>query len=475
MSSRILLYVWTISLGGLVIGIDSGIVASVLSQKNFKTFMYPPGTPNTTSLISAIVSMAAVGGAIGNLISGLFLEKLGRKWTLFISTFFTIVGSVLQTAANGVALMIVGRTIAGIALGMLRPTVPVYIAEIAPATQRGRLIGIFGLLISFGYVVAGWVGYSCSFAAGDVTWRLALALQIPAAAILMGLSVFLPESPRWLAQKERYEDMDMSMRNIYSNEDEDFFIRSRFEICEQIRLEAVQRTNRTFGYALIELFNKRNIKRTAVAIMVLQLGCLSGTLVIQQYQSILYASLGFTGQKALLITACYSFMGFTARVGCLALAIALSLLMALSRFYGDGHNEQGAEAGVAFVFIFSALYALFFNSTLHTIPPEYFTVHLRGYGLAVGDFFQGVSNIWLSFVTPHAFDAIQWRYYSVFIACLVALGVFYMVALKETNQMTLESTAALFGDETVHGAKDMMEHTEEAERGIEMGDKDTTK
>lgn len=104
--------------------------------------------------------------------------------------------------------------------------------------------------------------------------------------------------------------MDKSMRRIYSDEDEAFFIRTTMEIREQIQLEAVQRQNSTLGYALLEMFNTKNIKRSAMAIMVLQLGPLSGTLVIQQYQSILYASLGFTGQKALLITACYSFMGF---------------------------------------------------------------------------------------------------------------------------------------------------------------------
>ncbi|KFY18464.1 hypothetical protein V493_08590 [Pseudogymnoascus sp. VKM F-4281 (FW-2241)] len=468
--NRLILYVLTISLGGLVIGIDTGIIASVLSQKGFQAYMFPQGTKNVTSLVGAIVSMGAAGGAIGSLISGFFLEKLGRRKTLWISTFFTIVGATLQTAANGVALVIVGRTIAGIALGMLRPTIPVYISEIAPASQRARLMGISGLLIAGGYVCAGWIGYACSFASGQVTWRLALAMQIPAAAVLMGLIFFVPESPRWLAQRERYEDMDRCMRRIYSDEDEDFFIRSGVEIRTQIQLEAIQRTTKTLGHALIELFDSRNIKRTAVAIIVLQVGCVSGALAVQQYQSILYASLGYTGRKALLITACYSFMGVlgqfinilaisdkwprvrTMWVGCLSLGVALSLLMAISRFYGNGLNPSGAQAGVAFIFIYSALYAMFFNSTLHTIPPEYFPAHLRGYGLSVGDFFQGVSNIWLSQVTPYAFDAIRWKYYSVFVASVILLAVFFKLFLKETNQMILERTAGLFGDETVYNS-----------------------
>jgi MFS family permease len=194
---HLLIYVITIALGGLVVGIDTGIIASVLSQEHFQAYMFPPGTSNISSLVGAIVSLGAAGGAFGNLVAGFSLEKLGRRWTLVISTIFTIVGAVLQTAANGVALMIVGRAFAGVALGMLRPTVPIYITEISPSAKRGRLVGIFGLMISFGYVVAGWVGYACSFASGDITWRLALGMQVPCALLLVVLGSFLPESPRW--------------------------------------------------------------------------------------------------------------------------------------------------------------------------------------------------------------------------------------------------------------------------------------
>jgi MFS family permease len=82
-------------------------------------------------------------------------------------------------------------------LGILNPTLPIYISEIARPEERARLVGIFGLLVAIGFCLANWIGYACSFASGDTTWRLALAMQVPAAALLMGLSMFLPESPRW--------------------------------------------------------------------------------------------------------------------------------------------------------------------------------------------------------------------------------------------------------------------------------------
>jgi hypothetical protein len=109
--------------------------------------------------------------------------------------------------------------------------------------------------------------------------------------------------------------MKQSMQKIYAGQSKEAIAESEVAIRTQIRLEAATRTTRSWGHAIIELFNQKNIIRTAVAIMVLQVGSLSGTLVIQQYQSILYASLGFTGQKSLLITGCYGFMGFAVCFG----------------------------------------------------------------------------------------------------------------------------------------------------------------
>lgn len=149
----------------------------------------------------------------------------------------------------------------------------------------------------------------------------------------------------------------------------------------------------------------------------------------------------------------------------------LSLLMALSKFYGDGKNgESGARAGIAFIFLYSGLYAVFFNSTLYTIAAETFPQHLRGYGTSVAAFCQNVTAIWMSQVTPYAFNAISWKYYAVFIGSLVALSAFYAFFLTETNQLTLESIAGKFGDDTISTDKvvgAMTEHAEaEAEKNV---------
>lgn len=117
-----------------------------------------------------------------------------------------------------------------------------------------------------------------------------------------------------MAQQERYEAFDASLRSLYDFEDEAFFTRTKSEIRSQIQLEAIQRSNSNLGHALLELFSCKYIHRTAMAIMVMQVGILSGSLAIQNYQSLLYASLGYEGRSAILISGCYGFMGIIGQV-----------------------------------------------------------------------------------------------------------------------------------------------------------------
>jgi MFS family permease len=195
--ARLLLCVFAIALGGALVGIDIGIIATTIGQKSFTDYMFPPGTARSSSLLGAIVSMGSTGNVVGSLMLGFSLEKLGRKKTVAFATFFTIVGAVMQAAANGVPLMIVGRLVAGVAVGMLNGGLPVYISELAMPHERARLVGIFGLLVATGFCIANWVGYACSFATGNIAWRLELAMQIPLAVVLLGFSFIVPESPRW--------------------------------------------------------------------------------------------------------------------------------------------------------------------------------------------------------------------------------------------------------------------------------------
>ncbi|KFY10194.1 hypothetical protein V491_07774 [Pseudogymnoascus sp. VKM F-3775] len=165
-------------LGAFIFGFDSGAVAST----------YTGGT------------------AIGGLFSGWSAGKFGRKKTIIGAATIVAFGTTLQTAAQNLGMLIAGRVIAGLAVGILLSIVPVYNAELAVPQHRGVIVGLFAVLASFGVVCSNWIGYGCQFAYGDAQWRIPLGCQIPPAIILGIGGFFLPESPRWLIEQNRSQE-----------------------------------------------------------------------------------------------------------------------------------------------------------------------------------------------------------------------------------------------------------------------------
>lgn len=235
------------------------------------------------------------------------------------------------------------------------------------------------------------------------------------------------------------------------------------EMCEQIRLERSAKSMTNF----LNLFTRKYIRRTLLACLIVNMMKLSGSNIIQNYQSIMYNSLGYEGQTVLLIGALYGFMAVIGQIinvffvadhwsrrwtvipGCYTLAILLAVLTALSKLFPDGRNPNGSRAGVAFIFLFAFAYSFYFNSVNWVLVAEIFPMDLRGVGVGFAVFTQAVTAIWLSYAASIAFDAISWKFYFVFIACNVFAGTVYFFFLPETRFLSLEEVAAKFGDEVV--------------------------
>lgn len=108
-----------------------------------------------------------------------------------------VVGTIIQTSAINIGMIIAGRLIAGLPIGVLLSIVPVYNAELSLPKYRGIIVGLFAAMASFGVLCSNWVGYACFFATGNAQWRIPLGCQAPSAVILCVGGFFLPESPRW--------------------------------------------------------------------------------------------------------------------------------------------------------------------------------------------------------------------------------------------------------------------------------------
>lgn len=178
------------ALGGYLFGFDFAVIAGALPflREQFLWNEYWEGFA-TASL--------ALGCIIGCLAAGAVSEKYGRKPGLMIAAAIFLVSSLAMAFAAGRDFFITARLIAGIGVGMASMLSPLYIAEIAPAKIRGRMVAINQLTIVLGILITNLVNYSLRNE-GVEAWRWMVGLgAIPSGLFLLGV-IWLPESPRWL-------------------------------------------------------------------------------------------------------------------------------------------------------------------------------------------------------------------------------------------------------------------------------------
>lgn len=180
---------------GLLFGFDTSIIAgaSPFIQQEFNA---------SNAQLELIVSACVLGALFGALLSGKISDFFGRRKVLIFTGLIFIIGTLLAAFAHSVNALIIGRFIIGFAVGMGSFSTPLFIAEIAPASSRGKLVLWNGAFLTGGQVLAFLVNYSLT-SSGD--WRMMiLSGIIPSIILTLGM-LFMPESPKWLAMKN-YED-----------------------------------------------------------------------------------------------------------------------------------------------------------------------------------------------------------------------------------------------------------------------------
>jgi len=147
--------------------------------------------------IGTMVAILEVGAFIASLSVGRIGDMIGRRRTILYGSIIFFIGGALQTFANGMPMMLVGRIIAGLGVGALSTIVPVYQSEISPPHNRGKLACIEFTGNICGYAASVWVDYFCSFIDNHYSWRVPLALQCFMGALLGVGSLVICESPRY--------------------------------------------------------------------------------------------------------------------------------------------------------------------------------------------------------------------------------------------------------------------------------------
>ena len=178
------------ALGGLLFGYDTGVIsgAVIFIRKDFALSTFPQ---------ELVVSMVLLGATVGAFTGGRFADRFGRRVTLIGTSVVFIFGALLCASAPSFTVLVAGRVVVGLGIGLASTTVPVYISEVSPPEARGWQVSLFQLAITLGILAAYLVDYALA-KSGAWRWMLGLA-AVPGAMLGAGM-IFLPESPRWLAK-----------------------------------------------------------------------------------------------------------------------------------------------------------------------------------------------------------------------------------------------------------------------------------
>ncbi|KAI1100900.1 putative MFS monosaccharide transporter [Jackrogersella minutella] len=467
------------AIGTFLFGFDTGIATTTIAHESWIDYMNHP----SNGLTGAVVAVYIAGEAVGALSQTFIGDKLGRIRFMQLLCIIVTIGTTIQTASVNIGMFLAGRVIAGIAVGGMVATVPIYLSEISAPDRRGLIGGISGCGIAFGTMSSNWVGFACAYAPyGTTQWRLPLGIQIPWGVIMfVGLATFMPDSPRQLLRNGKVDaakrEFARVRRDLRSHEVHEEFALMRaqieFELSREIK--TYKEVFRLFG------------RRVMVSITVQTMTSLTGINVIQYYQTTLYKSLGIQQQTILALAGVYGTVAFIANTittrfltdqwgrrkmiisGTIGLVLIMIYSAVMQHVFQNSDNKVGKGFAVLGIYLYVAWYYAMINSTTWLYGAEVLPIALRSkvMGLAAAGHF--IVNVAVTEAGPSAFANIGENYYYVFVGCTIVFSILAYLYFPETRRKTLEEIAQAFGDKVV-----LVDATQiEADRGAIKGDVET--
>ncbi|KAH6621690.1 hypothetical protein B0J18DRAFT_233990 [Chaetomium sp. MPI-SDFR-AT-0129] len=452
-------FTWIIVLFASMGGLLSGLDQSTISGANLFLPVDLGLDERQNSLVNAAMPLGAVGGA---LILSPSNEIFGRRWSIIISCILYTIGAALEAGAVNYGIIIGGRVLLGMGVGLEGGTVPVYVAETAARKVRGNLVSLYQFNIALGEVL----GYAVSamFLRVPGNWRYILGSSLVFSTIMLIGMLFLPESPRYLMHKGRVLDAYCVWKRIRGISDpearREFFI-MQASVLEEARVVAESAVNKRLPW--LDFFTVPRARRALIyANIMILLGQLTGINAIMYYMSVLMHQIGFDDENAnymslvgggslLLgtIPAIFLMERFGRRFW--ANAMLPGFLVGLAIIGGSYQipittNPKGSEAcylvGLIVYMSFFGCYACL----TWVVPSEVYPTYLRSYGMTTS-----AALLFLaSFIVTYNFSGMQEAMTPTGLALgfyggIAVVGwIYQLLFMPETKDKTLEEIDLLF-------------------------------
>jgi SP family arabinose:H+ symporter-like MFS transporter len=420
------------ALGGLLFGFDTAVIAGATAQLTAAFSLDP-------TQLGITVSSALIGTIFGAMLAGIPGDRLGRRDSLRLMAVLYVISALGCAVAWNWPALIFFRFIGGLGIGGSSVLGPMYIAEIAPAKWRGRLVGFFQLNIVAGILLAYFSNYVLGIQGfGDAEWRWKLGVSA-APAVLFFLMLFtIPRSPRWLVKKGRVPEARTVLQQIGERN------------VEAALKDIVGSIDALHGHAEEPLFQAKFKLPIFLAVTIGMFNQFSGINAILYYLNDIFADAGFTKVSGDLQAVAIGFTNLTFTM------IAMTMIDRLGRKKLLLTGALGCAlclAGVALVFAsgahenllvwlligFIAFFAFSQGAVIWVYLGEVFPTSVRASGQSLGSFTHWVMNAAISFAFPVIVANYSKAAPFVFFAVMTAVQfVVVLMIYPETKGVSLE-------------------------------------
>jgi len=404
------------TIGGFLFGFDSGVINGTVDglQSAFNSDSVGTGF-NVASML--------LGCAAGAFFAGTLADKLGRRTILIVASVFFTISAFGSGISGSSGEFVFYRVLGGLAVGAASVLAPAYISEVAPARFRGALSSlqqiaiISGLFFAFlsNYLIAHFAGGSTEIlAAGYEAWRWMFWIELVPAITFFFALLFIPESPRFLVASRKSDKALAVLKSLMGDGAE--------AKLKEIDASLVADHHRPRLRDIVD--PKHGIRPIVwVGIGLATFQQLVGINVVFYYGAVLWQSVGFTENDALLINVVSGAVSIAACVvtvlvidkigrkplllgGSIGMSVSLAVMAAvfLNAVMGDDGNLILSDTTGAAALVAANLYVIFFNMSwgpvMWVMLGEMFPNQLRGSGLAVSGLAQWSSNFLITMTFP---------------------------------------------------------------------------
>lgn len=453
--------------GGVLYGYDTGTISGVMAMKYVKA-RFPSNRDTFSSLEqSLIVSILSVGTFFGSLFAPFLTDSIGRRWCLIISSLLVFnLGVVLQVATHGslekgghnaIPLLCAGRAIAGLGVGLISSTIPLYQAEATPKWIRGAVVSCYQFAITIGIFLAAVINQATHLRNDSGSYRIPIAIQILWAIILGVGMFFLPETPRFYISKNDEVLAKQSLLRLRKlPEDHPDLIEELDDIKAAYDFESEYGK---LSWAQVFSFKNHQMKRLLTGVLCQAFQQLTGVNFIFYFGTTFFENAGVNGFVISLATNIVN-VGSTIP-GILLMevvgrrwilmggAVGMSVSQFIVAIVGVAASSHAAkQVLVAFSCIFIAFFAATWGPCAWVVIGELFTLRTRAKSVALCAASNWLWNWAIAYATPYMVDKdkgnLGSKVFFIWGGCNFLCFLYAWYFVYETKGLSLEQVDELY-------------------------------